>query len=297
MGEPTRTPRRDRSGGSLSGSVSQHRVALVVAAVVAGAALLLACAAPDERAERAPSRLDDELGGTGTAPAVDTPDSVLVLTATQGFRHDSIEPAAESVRTRLIADGDAVEVTGDPGALTTEHLAGVDVVVFLSTTGDVLDDAQQDALQSWVEGGGGWVGIHGALDAEYDWPFYEMLAGAWFQAHPAVQEATVRVEDPTHPATAHLPTQWVRTDEWYDLRTNPRANPNADVHVLATVDESTYEGATMGADHPIAWCSTIGDGQTFVTAMGHTVESWSDPAFVDHVVGGIAAVTEPGSCA
>jgi len=222
---------------------------------------------------------------------------VLVLAATAGFRHDSIEPAAAALQARLTADGGTVEVTADPAALTAEHLADVDVVVFLSTTGDVIDDAQQDALQAWVEGGGGWVGIHGALDAEYDWPFYETLAGAWFQTHPSIQEATVRIDDPTHPATVGLPAAWVRTDEWYDLRTNPRADVEAGVHVLATVDESTYEGGATGADHPIAWCSTVGAGQTFVTAMGHTVESWSDPTFVDHVLGGIASVAEPGSCA
>ena len=222
---------------------------------------------------------------------------MLVLTATEGFRHDSIEPAAAVLEERLTGAGSSVEVTDDPGALTADGLASVDVVVFLSTTGDVLDDEQQDALQSWVEGGGGWVGIHGALDAEYDWPFYETLAGAWFRVHPAIQEATVRVEDGDHPATAHLPVAWTRTDEWYDLRTNPRSNPDADVHVLATLDESTYEGGVMGADHPIAWCAAVGGGQTFVTAMGHTIGSWSDPAFVDHVLSGIGSVVEPGSCA
>ena len=282
MGEP-RCPRR-------------RRVAVRVGVTAVAAAVLLACGAAEDAARPTTTSAAD-VSGSDAGASVAGADSVLVLTATHGFRHESIDPAAATLEDRLTEDAIAVEVTDDPGALTAEHLAGVDVVVFLSTTGDVLDDEQQDALAAWVEGGGGWVGVHGALDAEYDWPFYESLAGAWFQSHPAIQEATVRVEDPTHPSTAHLPATWARTDEWYDLRSNPRSGRGADVHVLATVDESTYEGARMGADHPIAWCSTVGAGRTFVTAMGHTSESWSDPAFVDHVVGGIVSVAEPGSCA
>lgn len=218
--------------------------------------------------------------------------SIVVFTKAAGFRHDSIGPAAEVLRSRLTSSGAAVQVTEDAGVFDAGRLGSVDVVVFLSTTGDVLDDGQQAALESWVTGGGGWVGIHAALDAEYEWPFYESLAGAWFQSHPPVQAATVRVEQRGHPATAHLPTSWERTDEWYDLRRNPRPG----VRVLATVDESTYDGGVTGTDHPIAWCDTIGRGNTFTTAMGHTTESWSEPAFVDHVLGGIASVTQAGSC-
>ena len=127
---------------------------------------------------------------------------------------------------------------------------------------------------------------HAALDTEYGWPFQEVLAGTRFAGHPAPQVATVRVEDAGHPATAHLPGTWVRTDEWYDTQTNPRDH----VHVLATVDEATYSGGSMGPDHPIAWCHDVGAGRSFVTAVGHLDESWSDPAVVDHVVGGIESV-------
>lgn len=172
-----------------------------------------------------------------------------------------------------------------------ESLDRIEVVVFLSTTGDVLDGDAEEALRSWVEGGGGWVGVHAALDTEYEWPWYETLVGARFSRHPEPQEATVVVEDGEHPATAHLPSAWIRTDEWYDTQTNPRG----DVHVLATVDEGTYEGGGMGDDHPVVWCRSIGDGESFVTALGHAEDGWDDPDLVAHVVGGITSVAE-GAC-
>ncbi len=217
----------------------------------------------------------------------------LLFSRTEGFRHGSINVARTAVTTALGEQGFDVTATEDPAVFTAEALTDVDAVVFLETTGDVLDPPHEAALQQFVEGGGGWVGVHSALDTEYEWPFYETLAGAHFLSHPAVQQATVRREDHDHPAMVAVPAEWSRSDEWYDLRTNPRAG----VHVLATVDETTYAGGRMGADHPIAWCDTVGGGQSFVTAMGHTNESWADPVFVDHVVAGIVAVTEPGSCA
>jgi type 1 glutamine amidotransferase len=187
--------------------------------------------------------------------------------------------------------GFGVVIPDNPAVFDPEGLSRYAVVVFLETTGDVLDPEHEAALRSWVEAGGGWVGVHSALDTEYGWDFYATLAGARFASHPPVQAATVRIEDADHPATAHLPAAWARTDEWYDLQSNPRGS----VHVLATVDESTYTGGLMG-DHPIVWCRPVGAGAAFVTAMGHTDESWADPRFVDHVASGIESVTRPGTC-
>lgn len=221
-----------------------------------------------------------------------TPRQALLFSRTEGFRHGSINVARPALTAELEGRGFVVTATEDPAVFTTNGLKDFDAIVFLSTTGDVLDPPHEAALRQRIEGGGGWVGVHSALDTEYDWPFYETLAGAYFLTHPPTQTATVRIEDHDHPATAGLPTSWSRTDEWYTLRANPRPQ----VHVLATVDESTYSGGGMGADHPIAWCRTVGAGQSFLTAMGHTDESWADPLFLDHVAEGIESVTEPGSC-
>jgi type 1 glutamine amidotransferase len=209
---------------------------------------------------------------------------VLAFSRTAGFRHDSIPAAVAALSDLGAADGYDVEATEDPGAFSTDNLARFQVVVFLLTTGDVLDDGQQAVFEAWVNGGGGWMGVHSAADTEYDWPYYGALVGAYFKSHPAVQPASVRIEVGDTPATAGLPSPWVRTDEWYDFRTNPRPN----VTVLADVDESTYTGGTMGADHPIAWThATPGGGRAFYTAMGHTIDSYADPSFRAHLSGGI----------
>ena len=138
--------------------------------------------------------------------------------------------------------------TEDPGAFTAERLAAVDVVVFLETTGDVLDPPQEAALQQFVEGGGGWAGVHSALDTEYDWPFYATLAGASLPLAPGGADRDRATGGRRPPRHGGVPDAWSRTDEWYDLRANPRPG----VHVLATVDEATYEGGQLGDDHPIA---------------------------------------------
>jgi type 1 glutamine amidotransferase len=117
----------------------------------------------------------------------------------------------------------------------------------------------------------------------YDWPWYGDLVGAWFRRHPSVQRATVRITDRNHPSTRSLPAAWTRTDEWYDFRDNPRGR----VRVLAVVDESSYQGGGMGADHPVSWCHQPGRGRSWYTALGHTRESWSEPLFLAHILGGI----------
>jgi type 1 glutamine amidotransferase len=208
---------------------------------------------------------------------------VLVFTRTTAYRHASIPAGIDAVRQLGVAHGFAVDATEETDAFTPAGLAPYAALVFVSTSGDVLDPGGKAALESYVRGGGGFVGVHGAAATEYDWPFYGRLVGAWFDKHPQVQRATVRVEDRAHPSTAHLDPVWVRTDEWYNFRTNPRPH----VRVLLTVDESSYAGGTMGDDHPIAWCHQVDAGRAFYTGGGHTVESYAEPEFLAHLLGGI----------
>ncbi|MGV9428258.1 ThuA domain-containing protein [Streptomyces sp. NPDC003656] len=228
--------------------------------------------------------------GCVTGPAAARPvDSgrVLVFSKTAGFRHDSIPDGIAAVRQLGDTDGFTVDATEDAGAFTARNLRRYDAVVFLSTTGDVLNPAQQRAFEGYIHQGGGYVGVHAAADTEYDWPFYGGLAGAWFDSHPAIQPATVVVEDHAHPSTAHLPDRWERTDEWYNYRSDPRDR----AHVLASLDESTYSGGTMNGDHPIAWCQEYQGGRAFYTGGGHTKESYADPAFRAHLLGGLRWAT------
>ncbi|MFE0674659.1 ThuA domain-containing protein [Streptomyces sp. NPDC058867] len=223
---------------------------------------------------------------SGSAPqavAADPAYKVLVFSRTAGFRHSSIDDGIAALRSLGAENNFTVDASEDPQVFTTGNLAQYRSVVFLSTTGDVLGDTQQTAFEQYIKGGGGYVGIHAAADTEYGWPFYEGLAGALFHSHPAIQSATVRVEDRAHDATAHLGTTWQRTDEWYNYRTNPRAT----ARVLASLDESSYSGGNMSGDHPIAWCKDYQGGRAFYTGGGHTDESYGEPAFRRHLLGGI----------
>ena len=217
------------------------------------------------------------------AAAADAPYDVLVFSKTAGFRHDAIGVGIQTVRDLGAANNFTVTATEDANAFTTANLAQYEAVVFLSTTGDVLNASQQTAFESYIRSGGGYVGVHAAADTEYDWPFYGQLVGAWFASHPAIQQVNSKTENRAHPATAHLPQTWTRTDELYNYRTNPRDS----ARVLATLDESSYSGGTMGADHPITWCKTIDAGRSFYTGFGHTQESYADGNFRNQLLGGI----------
>lgn len=216
---------------------------------------------------------------------------VLVYSRTTDYRHDSIPAGIAALRTLGADEGFEVDATEDPAAFTVASLAHYRVVVFLSTSGEVLEADGRVALESFIRSGGGFVGVHSAAATEYDWPFYGELVGAYFDRHPQVQPGTIQVVDPDHPATAPLPATWRRTDEWYDFRADPRSRPISDpasaVRVLMTVDESSYTGGGMGSDHPIAWCRKIAGGRSFYTAIGHTIESYAEQGVRAHLAGGI----------
>ncbi|MBU7600623.1 ThuA domain-containing protein [Streptomyces sp. P38-E01] len=253
--------------------VKSTRLAAAAAVLALGTAALPAQAQPN-----------DSTGTTGKERAEST---VLVFSKTAGFRHDSIPDGIAAIQELGAEHGFAVEDTEDAADFTADNLARYQAVVFLSTTGDVLNEEQQNAFEGYVEDGGGYVGVHAAADTEYDWPFYGGLVGAYFDSHPHIQSAQINVEDHDHPATAHLDPTWERTDEWYNYGTNPRDRAK----VLATLDESSYEGGNMGEDHPIAWCRPYEGGRAFYTGGGHTKESFTEPAFRQHLLGGIRYAT------
>ena len=207
---------------------------------------------------------------------------VLVFSRTRGFRHGSIPAGIAAITELGAAHRFGVEATENPAVFTDAGLRPFAAVVFLNTTGDVLDSAQQASFERVVREGGGFVGVHSASDTEYDWPWYGRLVGAYFKQHPAVQPAKIAVEARSHPSTRCLPPVWTRTDEWYDFRAAP-----SDVTVLLTLDESSYRNGTMGAFHPVAWYHTFDGGRAIYSELGHTDESYSDPAYRSHLAGAI----------
>lgn len=224
------------------------------------------------------------LGSCIKNPSQDTTFAVLVFHKTTGYRHDSIVNTLELITRLGRENGFRVEKTTDASNFNQENLRKFAAVVFAHTTGEILDDVQQSAFESYIRSGGGFVGIHTAADAEYDWPWYGQLVGAYFKSHPQVQAATLKVEDTGHPSTQALPyPTWTVTDEWYNFRSNPRGQ----VKVLLTLDETSYQGGEMGSDHPIAWCQEYQGGRSWYTGLGHNQELYSDLAFQRHILGGI----------
>jgi type 1 glutamine amidotransferase len=230
---------------------------------------------------------------TAAAESADPGFTVLVFSKTTGFRHDSIPQGIAAIEALGAEHGFAVDSTEDATRFGDAVLARYKAVVFLNTTGDVLNTDEKAAFERYIRSGGGFVGIHSASDTEYGWPWYGRLVGTWFASHPQIQRAMVHVANPDHPSMKGLPLLWERTDEWYNFRSNPRSA----VQVLATLDEATYSGGAMGADHPIAWCHEMDGGRSWYTAMGHTQESYAEPLFRLHLLGGIeSAAGLVGDC-
>ncbi|MFK8077572.1 MAG: ThuA domain-containing protein [Granulosicoccus sp.] len=226
------------------------------------------------------SNLDELLAGTNP---LDSP-KVLLFSETEVFRHDSTETALLALEEIAAAANIRSERANDSTDIfTRENLADYDAVVWVMTSGDVLNASEQAAFENYIQLGGGYAGIHAASFTEYEWPWYGRLVGAYFDTHPEIQIATQIVEDGEHISTAHLGTMWTRTDEWYDYLTNPRS----EVNVLLTLDENTYSGGTMGNDHPSAWYHDYNGGRSWYTGGGHTEESYSEPDFRAHLLGGL----------
>jgi len=207
---------------------------------------------------------------------------VLVFTKTAGFKHSSIPAGSQALQELGKEYGFQVDVTNDASKFNADTLRLYKAIVFLNTTGDVLNDDQQADFEEYIQAGGGFAGVHAAADTEYDWPWYGKMVGGYFMSHPHIQEATVKVMDKDHISTRHLPEKWNRKDEWYNYKS---LNPH--VHVLATLDEHTYEGGKNGDFHPIAWYHEYDGGRAFYTGGGHTDECYSEPDFIKHLALGI----------
>ncbi|MFN0215133.1 MAG: ThuA domain-containing protein [Saprospiraceae bacterium] len=210
------------------------------------------------------------------------PPRILLFSKTEGYRHQCIPTATAALRKLCLENGIAVDTTEDAEDFNAKNLRRYNAVVFLCTTGDVLNPAQETDFERYIQAGGGYVGIHSATDTEYGWSWYGGLAGGYFSSHPEQQTATMRVENHDHPATKHLGDTWQRFDEWYNFKD---LNPN--VTVLLNLDESSYKGGTNGAKHPASWYHEYDGGRAFYTALGHTNESYAEPDFLKHILGGI----------
>ncbi|WP_242202762.1 ThuA domain-containing protein [Aestuariivivens insulae] len=208
--------------------------------------------------------------------------TVLVFSKTVEFRHGSIETGIDAVKQLGKTNDFKVIATEDDAYFVEDSLKQFSAVIFLNTTGDILNEAQQADFERYMQAGGGFVGVHAATDTEYDWPWYNKLVGAYFKNHPHIQEAKLNVIDKSHPSTKLLDDTWSKEDEWYNFR-----DINPDINVLIKIDENSYKGGTNGDNHPISWYHEYDGGRSFYTEMGHTNETYTDATFLKHLLGGI----------
>lgn len=228
---------------------------------------------------------------------------VLIFTKTTQFRHtDAIDKGTPLITAALEAEGMEVTHTEDSTIFNDTDLAGFDALIMFQASGDPWNADQKAALERYQEAGGGIVAIHNATDMRGNYAWWDQLVGSLMPGHAATgtdpgQPGTVRIEDHAHPSTAHFDdARWERSDEWYNFSNNVRGT----AHVLASMDESTYDagGNAMGYDHPISWCKPYDGGRAWATAMGHFGSHYLEPDFMAHIVGGVkyAAGIEPGDC-
>lgn len=213
---------------------------------------------------------------------------LLLFEKINGYRDGpSVDAAREALQEMARRKGWSMVITDKGGAINRATLRKFDAVIWNNISGDVLSLSQRRALQTYVKGGGGFVGMHGSAgDPAYFWDWYaDTLIGARFKGHPLkpqFQEARIAVNQ-AHPLAKSLPTEWRMTDEWYSFHTNPRA---AGANVVLTLDEATYQPVGMMnqdlrmGDHPLAWTNCVGKGRMFYSAIGHLPETYSQPQHV-----------------
>ncbi|WP_281225969.1 ThuA domain-containing protein [Flavobacterium aquiphilum] len=214
--------------------------------------------------------------------SVAKPKKVLIFSKTNGWRHESIPAGIAAIKKLGVENHFLVDATEDSLAINTKNLNQYQVIIFLNTTGTILGKNEELALQEFMKKDKGFVGIHSASDCEFDWPWFGKMVGGYFVSHPKPQIAKLVVVNKDHLSTRHLPVIWERFDEWYNFK-----DLNPDVNVLLKIDESSYTGGKNGDNHPMAWYHEYGGGRVFYTALGHTNESYSDPLFLQHILGGI----------
>lgn len=215
-------------------------------------------------------------------PSDDGKPRVLIFNKTEFYVHECMPAAVEALQKICADNGWHADVTEYGEDFTEENLSRYAAVVFLHTAGDVLNPTQEIVFERYIQAGGGFVGIHTAIDTEHSWPWYAQLVGARFDGLTEVQAATLQATDREHPATRHLEATWQRTDEWFNL-----TDLGPDLQVLLNLDETTCSGGKMGPSHPVAWHHEYDGGRAFVTAMGHTPEAYREAAFVQHLAGGL----------
>ncbi len=217
----------------------------------------------------------------------------LLFTETGGWHHQSISVGVDALKELAQRHQFQLDWQGNSGVFNNQQrLMSYDVIIFLSTTGNVLSDEEQANMEAFIQSGKGYVGIHAASDTEYRWEWYTQLVGRMFAHHPANQTTRVTVLDDSFPGLERVPESYLWTDEWYAFGEEKVEGLN----YLLSIDESMYEiqphwdqnpKEGMGDFHPVAWYHEFDGGRSYYNAMGHMPETFSDMMFMEMLYGGI----------
>ncbi|EON77424.1 glycosyl hydrolase [Lunatimonas lonarensis] len=222
---------------------------------------------------------------------------VLVYTKNgEGFVHDNIPYAVESVKRLGKAHGFDVEVSDDPVIFTEGYLKDVDFMVFTSTNNEVFDtDEQRLAFRRYMQAGGGLVGIHSVVGTERKWEWFKMMIGGRFVWHPRFQRFRINKLDHAHPSMEGVPNVWEKEDECYlmhELYPGIRVIMAHDLESLNKDQEERVRelAGNFGRYYPAVWHQDFDGGVVWVTALGHHIKDYEDPDFVNHLYQGMKYV-------
>lgn len=219
------------------------------------------------------------------------------VTNGKGYVHDNIAASVAMIRQLASTNGFLVDASDSPSVFTPENLKKYRALIFSNSNNEAFEnDEQRAAFKQFIQGGGGFVGIHSASGSERQWPYYWQVLGGKFKRHSPLQAFKIEVLDTKHPATAHLGATWQWEDEFYYLdNLNPRMHVllAGELANLKDKDKAAYPGVVFGELFPLSWCQEFDGGRQFYTALGHKIEYYSKPDFQRHVLGGILWVLDP----
>ena len=206
--------------------------------------------------------------------------SVLVITETKGWVHDSIESGLKLIQNIGNKNNFNVYHSDNSSVITYKNLKEIKTIIFLNTTEEILTDVEQKVMESFIKSGKGFVGVHAAADTEYNWQWYGNLVGAYYRNHPEVMNGKILTIN--HKITNHLDSEWEIEDEWYNFD-----YVNYDINILLNLDEDSYIGGEHPDYHPITWYHEYDGGRSFYTGLGHTKEVYDDERFIKLLEKGI----------
>ena len=205
-----------------------------------------------------------------------------------GGGHAQFDIAAKTWLNKLSADSNfTIDYISETKLINKHFLKQYQLFIQLDYPPYPWEKEAREAFEEYIEKGkGGWIGFHhptllGMFDGYPLWKWYSAFMGdIMFKNYiPGGTNATLSVEDQKHPIMKGMPVSFTTKDEWYIYNKSPRPN----VHVLASIDESTYnpqKQVKMG-DHPVIWTNEHVRSRNIYIAMGHFPELFKDTTYTN----------------